>query len=243
LAQLGYPAQALRRSHELLAASHHLFDPLSTAGALFLNSALHSMLLDSQTCMERAEELISIAGKHGMPFFLALATFHQGWALAFSGRPQEGLAEMREALPAFKTRGGMPFTILCLMLAEACDRNGQPGEGLRAIAEGLASAEESEERVAEPELHRLRGELLLKQDHGAEAEAEQCFRTAIEISRHQSQRLFELRATASFARLLRKQGKPDEARKMLSEIYLWFTEGFDTADLKDAKALLDELSG
>ena len=131
---------------------------------------------------------------------------------------------------------------LCL-LAEACREAGRLDDGLSALTEALAAADEHEIRHYEAETHRLKGELLLKQDHSNAAEAQSCFQRAIEIARKQSAKSLELRATMSLARLLAKQGRRDEARAMLAEIYGWFTEGFDTADLKDAKALLDELSG
>jgi len=114
-------------------------------------------------------------------------------------------------------------------------------EGLDWVAKGLATAEQTGLRMAEAELHRLKGELLMIKDTGDVIEAECCLRTAIDVARRQSARLFELRATISLARLLKQQGKTDEARRMLTEIYNWFTEGFDTADLKSAKALLDGL--
>jgi predicted ATPase len=120
-------------------------------------------------------------------------------------------------------------------------KTGRFDDGLNALTEALAAADENEIRHYESETHRLKGELLLKQDDSA-AEAQSCFQRAVEIARTQSAKSLELRATTSLARLLNEQGKHAEARTMLAEIYAWFTEGFDTADLKDAKALLDELS-
>ena len=119
--------------------------------------------------------------------------------------------------------------------------DGRLDDGLSALTEALAAADEHENRHYEAEIHRLKGELLLRQDDSNTAEAQSCFERAIEIARRQSAKSWELRATMSLARLLAKQGRRDEARTMLAEIYGWFTEGFDTADLKDAKALLDEL--
>ncbi len=127
------------------------------------------------------------------------------------------------------------------MLAEACGRNGLREEGLATVAEGLALAEQTGVRYVEAELHRLKGELLRLNHPDQEVEAERCLRTAIDVARRQRARSFELRATTSLAGLLAKQGQRDEARAMLSEIYGWFTEGFEFADLKDAKALLDDL--
>ena len=126
-------------------------------------------------------------------------------------------------------------------LAETCGNNGRAEEALDLVAQGLTTAEQTGMRVAEAELRRVKGELLMIKDPGNAAEAERCLRTAIDVARRQGARLFELRATVSLARLLKQQGKTDEARQMLAGIYGWFTEGFDTADLKDAKALLKEL--
>jgi len=131
--------------------------------------------------------------------------------------------------------------LLLAVLAEICCKNGRAEEGLEFVAKGLAAAEQNGMRVAEAELHRIKGDLLIGIDGGNAAEAERCVRIAIDISRRQGARLFELRATVSLARLLRQQGDTDEVREMLAAIYGWFTEGFDTADLNDAKALLDEL--
>jgi predicted ATPase len=128
------------------------------------------------------------------------------------------------------------------MLVEACITSGRVDEGLSALTEARAVADEQEDRSWEAEMHRLKGELLLLENASAHAEAESCFRKAMDVSRRQQAKSFELRATTSLARLLAKQGRRDEARAMLAEIYGWFTEGFDTADLKDAKALLDELT-
>jgi predicted ATPase len=119
---------------------------------------------------------------------------------------------------------------------------GRLDDGLSALTEALAAADENEIRFYEAETHRLKGELLLKQEDSNAAEAQSCFQRAIEIARKQSAKSWELRATTSLARLLAKQGRREEARAMLAEIYGWFTEGFDTADLKDAKDLLDDLS-
>ena len=120
--------------------------------------------------------------------------------------------------------------------------SGRLSDGLLVLTEALAIADRLEIRSDEAEIHRLKGEVLLKQNESNAAEAQRCFERAIEIARKQSARSFELRATMSLARLLASQGHRDEARMMLADIYNWFTEGFDTADLKDAKVLLDELS-
>jgi predicted ATPase len=127
-------------------------------------------------------------------------------------------------------------------VAEACVATGRLDDGFSALTEAQAVADKNEEREHEAEIHRLKGELLLRRDESNAAEAQGCFQRSIEVARQQSAKSLELRATTSFARLLRDTGRPGEARATLTAIYGWFTEGFDTADLKDAKALLDELS-
>jgi predicted ATPase len=176
----------------------------------------------------------------GFSSFLLTAACYWGDGLAMLGQVQEGLAQMREALAGRKSTG-----VRCALsgilggLAEAQAKAGQPEEGLATLAEALALVEETDERFCEAELHRLRGELLLMQ--GGEAEAEASLHQAIEVARRQSARSWELRATTSLARLWQKQGRTDEARQVLTEIYDWFTEGFDTRDLKEAKVLLEKL--
>jgi predicted ATPase len=141
-----------------------------------------------------------------------------------------------------KAGGSQLFDDRCLaLIARALNRVGRFDRGLRSIDEAFAFIDRSGQRMYEAEVHRLKGELLIAQDASNAAQAEQSFRTAIEIARRQKAKSWELRATTSLARLLARQGHRDEARTMLSEIYGWFIEGFDTADLKDAKALLEEL--
>jgi len=149
---------------------------------------------------------------------------------------------MRRGISAIRASGATPFVDLFGLLASGLGRTGRSQEGLQVLEEGLASVAQTGEQWFSASLHDVKGELLLVHDPSDVANAEQCFRTAIEISRGQSARSQELHATMSLARLLATQGRRNEARAMLAEIYGWFTEGFDTADLKDAKALLDELS-
>jgi predicted ATPase len=164
--------------------------------------------------------------------------------MAEQGHRQEGIAQIQEGLANTRATGWseiyVPYSLS--LLAEACAETGRLDEGLNALTEALAIADEHENRHYEAETHRLKGELLLKQDASNAEEAQNCFERAVEIARRQCAKSLELRATMSLARLLAKNGRRDEARPMHAEIYNWFTEGFDTADLKDAKALLDELS-
>jgi adenylate cyclase len=131
---------------------------------------------------------------------------------------------------------------MLVALAETCGKNGRVAEAFDLVAEGLTTAERTGLRMPEAELHRLKGELILIRDAANVEEAERCLRTAIDVARWQGARLFELRATVSLARLLRDTNRTNEAHKLLTEIYGWFTEGFDTADLKEAKELLGELT-
>jgi predicted ATPase len=192
---------------------------------------------------ERADELLSIATEHGMAFNLIGATFFRGWAMAAAGRGEEGIAEMRRSISDPIVAQASSGALMLVALAETCGKNGRAEEGLDFVAKGLATAEQTGLRAAEAELHRIKGELLLIKDLGNVAKAERRLRSAIDVARLQGARLFELRATVSLARLLKQQGETEPARQMLAEIYGWFTEGFDTADLKDAKTLLDELAG
>jgi len=239
---LGYPSTALNRAQQLLAVARRTSDPNSIATALFSYGMHHLLLRDTQMVAERAEELLSIVTEHEMPMNLIWATFFRGWAMAAAGRGEEGIANMRRSVSDPMVAQATSTALMVVTLAETCGKNGRADEGLDLVAKGLATAEQTGLRVGEAELHRLKGELLLIKDPGNVAEAERCLRTAIDIGRQQSAKLFELRATVSLARLLKRQGEADEARHMLAEIYGWFTEGFDTADLKDAKALLEELS-
>jgi len=171
-----------------------------------------------------------------------MATTVNGAALIAQGRYEEGIAGMRRGFSAFRATGATPQAWYFGLLASGLERFGRPQEALDVVEEGLVSVAKTGEQLSNPGLHQVKGELLLAQNPSDGAKAEQCFRTAIEIARRQSARIAELRVTTSLARLLAKQGRRDEARAMLAEIYDWFTEGFDIAALKNAKAMLDKLN-
>jgi predicted ATPase len=239
---LGYPLTAFGKGRELLTAARRSSDPYSVAMALFFDGLYHVELRDTSAIAERADELLAITTEHGMAFYSNAATFFRGWAVAAAGRAEAGIAEMRRSISDRMLTQALPSTLMLGALAETCGTNGRLEEGLDLVVKGLATAEQTGLRTQEAELHRIKGELLMIGDFAKEAEAERCLRTAINTALRQGARLFELRATVSLARLLKQQHKTVEARQMLAEIYSWFTEGFDTRDLKDAKALLDELS-
>jgi class 3 adenylate cyclase/tetratricopeptide (TPR) repeat protein len=240
---IGRPSTALRRFHDLLADARRRADPYSIAIALRGDGLHHLLLRDSRMMAELADEMLSIATEHQMPIYTIQATFFRGWAMAAAGRAEEGIAEMRRSMSDPKLADQVSTAQMRVALAETCGKSGHPQEGLEMVINGLVVAERTGVRVAEAELHRLKGELLMIKDPSNAAEVERCLRTAIDIGRRQGARLFELRATVSLARLLRDTNRCDEARTMLAHIYNWFTEGFDTADLKDAKTMLDELAG
>jgi predicted ATPase len=242
--QLGYPDQSLKKGNAALALAQGLSHPHSLASAEYFVSTLRQFRREARAAQETAEGAIALCAVRGLTQLLPLATILRGWAMAEQGRHEEGIVQIKEGLAANRATGaelGRPY-FLCL-LAEACSGAGRLDHGLNALTEALAAADEREERNYAAEMHRLQGELLLRQDDSNAAEAQGCFERAIEIARKQSAKSWELRATTSLARLLVKQRRRDEARAMLADIYGWFAEGFDTADLKDAKALLDELAG
>jgi predicted ATPase len=241
--QLGYPEQAMTTARQVLAWAQELSHPYSLVFAEYIFSNLIEVLTqrDVHAAQERAETVIAMCEEYGFPDFAAFMTIERGWAIAQQGRGEEGVIRMRDALKTLPVRGvelERP-RYLCL-LAEACVTSGKLDDGLNALSEALLQIEEQENRIYEAEVRRLKGELQLQRDLDA-ARASQCFQSAIEVARRQSAKSMELRATTSLARLLASQGRGAEARTMLAEIYGWFTEGFDTADLKQAKALLEQL--
>jgi predicted ATPase len=238
---LGYPDQALKRANEAVEFTQALSHPLTLAGVEFFLGIVQQYRREARATQKAAERAIALSAEHGFTFWLAVATILRGWAMAQQGVNEEGIAQMEEGLAAFRaTRAEISRPHWLSLLAEACIESGRLNDGLSVLAEALAGVKETEGRKYEAEIHRLKGELLLRQDDSNAAEAQTCFERAIEIARKQGAKSWELRATTSLARLLRDNGRRDEARAILAEIYGWFTEGFDTADLKDAKALLDE---
>jgi adenylate cyclase len=247
----GYPDQAVQRANEAIAVARELARPFSLAGALSFAAAVHQFRHEGSAAQQRAEEAISLSTEHGFPQWLMVGAILRGWALAVQGQSTEGIAQMQKGLAAQRASGAeMSRSYFLSLLAESYNKTGQIAEGLNAITEALAVVDKNSEHVAEAELYRLKGELLLAQEgfrlqavgfREKTEEAEECFLTAISLARRQGAKSWELRAATSLARLWQRQGKHQEARNTLSEIYGWFTEGFDTADLLTAKTLLDQL--
>jgi predicted ATPase len=191
----------------------------------------------------RAEAAISLSTEQGFPHWLVVGTFLRGWALAAQGQAEEGITQLQQGLAAWRALGtklGLPAILL--LLAEAYGKAGQVEVGLQTLAEALALVDQTQERVYEAELYRLQDELLLTRSAEHDTETETCFCQALDIARRQQAKSWELRAAISLARLWQSQDKRQEAYVLLAPVYHWFTEGFDTADLQEAKALLDELA-
>jgi predicted ATPase len=191
--------------------------------------------------LHHAEAAIALAVEFGFSVVLPQLLVQRGWALVHLGRVEEGFNQIsRGAAILPPTVRGVSHLFRCLIV-DAHLQAKRPEDGLHVVSEGLQDSQAGKRRMDTAELYRLKGELLLFQNAGGGAEAESCFRQAIEIAQHQQGRSWELRATMSLARLLRDTNRREEARMMLAQINNWFTEGFDTPDPKDAKALLDEL--
>jgi predicted ATPase len=191
---------------------------------------------------EQAEATVALAIEQGFPFWAAAGTILRGWALAMQGQGEAGMAQVCQGIAAYRATGAallVPY--YCTVLADVAVHLGHPEEGLQALAEAHTLMEQYEERWWEAEVCRLRGVLLLRQPGASQAEAEAWVQRALDVARRQQAKSLELRAATSLARLWQQQGKRLEARELLAPVYGWFTEGFDTADLQEAKALLEEL--
>ena len=192
---------------------------------------------------ERAETAITVATAQKIALVLAVGPIMRGWALAMQGQGAEGLTQLRQGLDAYRATGAeFQRPHFLSMLAEVHRSLGQPAAGLTALSEALTLVEKTSERYYEAELYRLKGELLLLQAAPEVSHAETCFQQALDIARRQQAKALELRAAMSLGRLWQQQGKRQEAQALLAGVYDWFTEGFDTADLQEAKVLLQAVS-
>jgi serine/threonine protein kinase/predicted ATPase len=238
---LGYPDQGRECLKESLRLAREVPHAPSHAYALYHSAALQQYCRAPQQTLELAEAAIALATEQGLAMWLAWATVLKGWTLAAQNNPTEGIAQIRQGLvSARRIKAELYHPYFLCLLAEAQSKGGQIEEGLAALDEAQRFIEKNEERYWEAEVFRLRGELLLRCE-GREIEAEACFQNAQKITQQQKAKSLELRAVTSLVRLWQRQGQTAEARQMLTEVYGWFTEGFDTADLQEAKALLDEL--
>jgi predicted ATPase len=238
---LGYPDQALQWSQEALTLARERAQPARLANALIYAAHLRGSRREGHIAYEQAEAALVLSREQGFAFRLAEATTLRGWALVEQGQGEAGIAQIRQGIAAERATGSRTATHLAL-LAKACWHLGQSEEGLRVVAEALAIGNSNGEGRWTAELYRLQGELLLTLASEHHAEAETCFHQALEAARRQQAKSWELRAALSLSHLWQSQGKRAEAYALLAPIYGWFTEGFDTADLQEAKALLDALA-
>ena len=269
---LGYPDQALTQGQAAVALVQDVSHPFSEAFARNFLTLLHCLRREGSLTQAQAERLIAFTNEHGYPFWEVNGKIYRGWALTVQGQEKDGLRQMQQGLEVWRVMGTvLARTCWLAFVAEAHKNEGQAEEGRKIVAEALVDVEKRGERCYEAELYRLKGELLLNAERRIQnaerqkrprlrktqktssvhhssfivhhsAEAEECYQQALHIARHQEAKSLELRATVSLARLWQHQGKKQDAHTMLAEIYNWFTEGFDTVDLKEAKTLLDELS-
>ena len=239
---LGYPAQAVERSHAALTLADQLSHPFSQAYALIWTAFLQQLRRDRPAVDARVEAVHRLATEHEFPFLAEAGAFLQGWAQAAQGQRDAGMAQMAQALVGPRAAGvdqGLPYWLA--LLAEAYGTSTHTEEGLALLSEALRVADKAGGRYWAAELYRLTGVLLLHQPAPDATQAETWLSQALAIARRQQVKSWELRATLSLSRLWQQQGKHDEARQLLTEVYGWFTEGFDTADLQEAKALLEDL--
>jgi adenylate cyclase len=238
---LGYPDQAQKWGKEALTLARDLGHPFTLGDVLsFAGCMLNAMRRDAEELKDRADEMIRLA-QEKVPSWMGVAIRDRGQALVMLDQVDEGLANMSKGEAIHKSLGirlNLPETYGAIAIGHA--KKGQPERGQTILEKALVLVEETGERHWEAELHRLKGELLIMQ--GDQDGAEACFEKAIQVARQLHAKSWELRATTSLARLWQEQDRTDEARQVLGEIYGWFTEGFDTPDLRQAKALLEELT-
>jgi len=266
---LGYPAQALERSCEAIALAQELAHPYTLVYALYNAAILHCLRREAPAAQAQAEALMGLARQHEFPDRAVRGTVLRGWALAAQGQRAEGIAQMRQGMEAQQSMGARlqrPYDLT--LLAEAYGWIGQSAEALPLVKEALALTHHYGGHFYQAEVHRLTGEVRLMPNAGrgvsestppelpmvdkhqsettspspGPTEAEAWFRQALDIARQQQAKSLELRAATSLSRLWQQQGRSTEAYELLAPIYGWFTEGFDTADLQETKALLDALA-
>jgi predicted ATPase len=234
---MGYPTHGARQIEEALRIARELDHFPTLIHALWHAGEVYQILREPRKVEEITNLALPLIAEHGSAVGLANATMLRGWAEVLLGKPEEGIGIVLDGLDSWRATGSQyQATYRLARAAEAHLNAGEIDLGLRVVGE---VNHESGDIWLMPEVHRVRGELLLLSD--PTNDVEDCFDRALKAARAQSARLLELRAAMSMARLWRSQGKRQQARELLAPVYGWFTEGFDTRDLKEAKALLDEL--
>jgi class 3 adenylate cyclase/predicted ATPase len=237
---LGYADQALNRVDKALNLARELSHPFTTHDALMFAAWLHYDRGESSAAAETVEAVMTIASAHGFPVWEP--TTLMGRIMVEQGRGEEGLTQLHRGLTGLRAAGSRVIELRCLcLLIDAYRKQRQPDRGLGVLSEASELAEENVNVWFESERHRLKGELLLDRALDTPQDSEACFRRAIDIARVRNMKSLELRAVMSLSRLVSREGRDDEARTILAEVYGWFSEGFDTRDLREAKALLEEL--
>ena len=240
---LGYPDRARTRRAEAIELSRRARHPLTLASTLHLAALSAFVLRDRAGLQGWVDEFVALTAEHTLAHFTEWARIWRGWLAAEAGGGAESLSQLREALSAARATGARYWSpFYTALLADAHRRAADGDQALEVLREALEEVELTDQRVYEAELHRLRATVLLSRTPSPTGEAETCLRRALAVARGQKTRLWELRAATDLARLWQAQGKPREARDLLEPVYAWFTEGFDTPDLKEAGALLEELA-
>jgi predicted ATPase len=239
---LGFPEQALQHSQAARTLAEEVAHPYSLVLALLFAAVVHQYRREVLAAHAQAAAAMTLATEQGFAQRVSHGTVLHGWALALQGQGEAGLAAMRQGLAAERATGSRVYQPYFLgLLAEAYGAGGHPDAGLTVLAEALAVLDTTELHYYDAEIYRLQGALLLQQAVPDAAQAEACFHQALALARQQQARSWALRAAMSLARLWQSQGKCQEASDLLAPVYEWFTEGFDTADLQEAKTLLDQL--
>src|SRR5262245_23664926 len=242
----------------MLTLAQEVTHPWSLNWALAHASWFYQFRREGRVVQKQAEAALALASEYGFPYWAAEGNILRGWAMVEREQAEEGITQIQQGLTAYRDiEGELAQTYFLALLVEAYGKMGEIEKGFSALTEALATVDKTGERYYEAELYRLKGELTLQAAGRSlqsavtnsqslistpQVEAEACFLKAIAIARQQRAKSLELRAVMSLARLWQQQGRKDEARQMLAEIYGWFTEEFDTKDLQEAKALLDELA-
>ena len=240
---LGAPDQAQTRIRECLMLVRELAYPDDLAAALTWAATLHQLRRERHTVSVYAEEAATFASEYELPYWNSFSTILRGWALVTQGQGDKGVAQLRQGLEMYRATGaelGWPYFLS--LLAEAYNYIGQKEQSMAVVEEAIDIAKQHGERLYEAELYRMKGEFVLSQIIPDVCRVESYFRQALDIALHQEAKSLELRAATSLARLWQQQGKRIEAYELLTPIYGWFTEGFDTADLQEAKTLLEALT-
>jgi predicted ATPase len=240
---LGYPTRSVQAMDRTVVHARGLEHPYSVAITLLFAAQLSQLRRDRESARTQAEAAIAISREHGLDAVELWCLLPRGWALAEQGEVTKGIADIREGMERRRAHGiGAVWPWFLALLAEAWGMLGELDEGLRALEEALQWVQRNGEHLYEAEVYRIKGELLLKRHVPDPAAAEQCFQRALQVARQQEAKSWELRAAMSLSRLWLQKGRDDDARELLMPVFGWFTEGFDTADLQDARALADRLS-